>query len=141
VIIRPVDASRGNHATLVEAANRGRTEMDGLFFETEDGLDLMSPDSVKTLTDPTFFKLGYSVAWVGWQGRSGADEFGLQVPVAPVHSAARATFAADDMAPDHKVFDLAANGFYCAHDAKQPKAALRMHARFDDPGTAVPRNT
>lgn len=43
VIIRPVDAARGNHTTLVEVANRGRTEMDGLFCETEDGLDLMAP--------------------------------------------------------------------------------------------------
>jgi hypothetical protein len=141
VIIRPVDATRGNHATLMEVANRGRTEMDGLFFETEDGLDLMSPDRVKTLTDPTFFKLGYSLAWVGWQARLGPDEFGLRVPVAHVHSAARATFAADDMTPGHKVFDLADNGFYCAHDAKQPKAVLRTHVRFDDPGSLVPRDT
>lgn len=141
VIIRPVDASRGNHTTLVEAANRGRTEMDGLFFETEDGLDLMSPEKVKALSDPTFFKLGYSLAWVGWQARLDRNEFGLQVPVARVHSAARASFAADDMAPDHKVFDLAANGFYCAHDAEQPKAVLRLQARFDDPGTVVARDT
>ncbi len=140
VIIRPVDAARGNHTTLVEVANRGRTEMDGLFFETEDGLDLMSPDSIKTLTDPTFFKLGYSLAWVGWQARLGPHEFGLDVPIAHVHSAVRATFAADDMAPGHRVFDLAANDFYCAHDAKQPKAVLRMHTRFDDAGAVVPRD-
>lgn len=140
VIIRPVDASRGNHTTLVEAANRGRTEMDGLFFETEDGLDLMSPDKVEKLTDPTFFKLGYSLAWVGWEGRLDTDQFGLQIPVASVHSAARATFAADEMAPDHKSFNLPANGFYCAQDAKQSKAVLRLHTRFDDPGTIVPRD-
>jgi hypothetical protein len=77
IIIRPVDATRGNLATLMEAANRGRTEMDGSSFETEDGLDLMSPDGVKTLTDPTFFRLGYSLTWVGWQGRLGPVEFGL----------------------------------------------------------------
>ncbi|WP_158883763.1 alpha/beta hydrolase domain-containing protein [Rhodanobacter sp. L36] len=139
VIIRPVDAARGNHATLLEAANRGRTEMDGVFFETEDGLDLMSPDKVEKLTDPTFFKLGYSLAWVGWQARLGSDEFGLRVPVAPVHSSARATFAAEDMTTDHKAFDLPGNGFYCAHDAQQPKAVLRSHVRFDDPGIVVPR--
>jgi len=89
----------------MKAASRGRTEMDGSFFETEDGLDLMSPDSVKTLTDPTFFRLGYSLAWVGWQARLGPDEFGLHVPVAHVHSTARATFAAEDMAPNRRVFD------------------------------------
>lgn len=140
VIIRPVDAARGNHATLIEVANRGRTEMDGSFFETEDGLDLMSPDGVKALSDPTFFKLGYSLAWVGWQARLGPDAFGLHVPVAPVHSAVRATFAAEDMAPDHRVFDLAANDFYCAQDARQPQAVLRTHASFDDPGIVVPRD-
>ena len=141
VIIRPVDAARGNHTTLIEVANRGRTEMDGVFFETEDGLDLMSPGKVRKLTDPTFFKLGYSLAWVGWQARMEPDKFGLRVPVAHVHSAARATFAADDMTPDRKTFDMAYNGFYCAHDAKQPKAVLRRRNTFDDPGVVVPRKS
>ncbi|HVI58547.1 MAG TPA: alpha/beta hydrolase domain-containing protein [Luteimonas sp.] len=141
VIIRPVDAARGNHTTLVEVANRGRTEMDGLFFETEDGLDLMAPGKVGKLTDPTFFKLGYSLAWVGWQGRMEPGRFGLLVPVAHVHSAARATFAADEMAPDRRTFDLPYNGFYCAHDAKQPEAVLRLLTTFDDPGTVVPRQS
>lgn len=65
VIVRPVDPARGNHVMLVEVANRGRTEMDGLFFESENGLDLMSPADAGKLTDPTFFRLGYSVAWGG----------------------------------------------------------------------------
>ncbi len=141
VIIRPVDAARGNHTTLVEVANRGRTDMDGSFFETEDGLDLMSPEKVQALTDPTFFKLGYSLAWVGWQARLEPDQFGLQVPVARVHSAARATFSGDDMTPDRKTFDLPYNGFYCAHDAKQRKAVLRLLADFHDPGIVVPRKS
>lgn len=141
VMIRPVDAARGNHTTLIEVANRGRTDMDGVFFETEDGLDLMSPDKVQKLTDPTFFKLGYTLAWVGWQARLEPDQFGLQVPVAHVHSAARATFAAEDMTPDRKTFDLAYNGFYCAHDAKQPQATLRLLADFHDPGIVVPRKS
>jgi len=141
VMIRPVDAARGNHTTLIEVANRGRTDMDGVFFETEDGLDLMSPDKVKKLTDPTFFKLGYTLAWVGWQARLEPNQFGLQVPVAHVHSAARASFAAEDMTPDHKTFDLADNGFYCAHDAKQPTAVLRLLAAFNDTGTVVPRDS
>lgn len=141
VIVRPVDPARGNHVMLVEVANRGRTEMDGLFFESENGLDLMSPADAGKLTDPTFFRLGYSVAWVGWQGRLGADQFGLQVPVASVHSAARATFAADEMTTDRKAFDLPGNGFYCAQDAQQGSAVLRLHTRFDDPGAVVPRDT
>jgi hypothetical protein len=58
-----------------------------------------------------------------------------------VHSTARATFAAEDMAPNRRVFDLASNGFYCAHDAKRPEAVLRTHARFDDPGPVVPRDS
>ncbi|MDN5780404.1 MAG: hypothetical protein L0H23_00025 [Luteimonas sp.] len=141
VIIRPVDAARGNHTTLIEVANRGRTEMDGLFFETEDGLDLMAPDKVQNLTDPTFFKLGYSLAWVGWQARMEPDQFGLQVPVASVHSAVRATFSGDEMSPGRKTFDLPYNGFYCAHDAEQPSAALRLLTAFDDPGIVVPRKS
>lgn len=141
VLIRPVDPTHGNHTTLVEVANRGRTEMDGLFFETANGLDLMAPDTVRKLTDPTFFKLGYSLAWVGWQARMEPDRFGLQVPVAHVHSAARASFAAQDMSPDRTTFDLAYNGFYCAQDARQPKAELRRLNTFDDPGVAVPRGS
>jgi hypothetical protein len=141
LIIRPVDAARGNHTTLIEVANRGSTEMDGLFFETEEGLDLMSPDKVLKLSDATFFQLGYTLAWVGWQARMKPDEFGLQVPVADVHGPVRATFAADEMTADRKAFDLAESGFYCAHDDKQGKAVLRMQKRFDDPGTVVPRDT
>lgn len=141
LIIRPVDPSRGNHTTLVEAANRGRTQMDGVFFETEDGLDLTSSDPVQKLTDTTLFQLGYSVAWVGWQARMKPDEFGLQVPVANVRGMVRATFDTDGMAPDHKAFDLADNGFYCAQDARQRKAVLRTQKSFDDPGVVVPRQT
>jgi hypothetical protein len=141
LIIRPVDAARGNHTTLVEVANRGSTEMDGLFFETEEGLDLMAPDKVQKLSDTTFFQLGYTVAWVGWQARMKPDEFGLQVPVADVHGPVRATFADGDMTQDRKAFDLADNGFYCAHDDRQGEAVLRTQKRFDDPGTVVPRDT
>ena len=142
LIIRPVDPARGNHMTLVEVANRGRTQMDGVFFESEgDRLDLMAPDKTKALTDPTFFTLGYSLAWVGWQGRLPADEFGLQVPVARAHGRVRATFPAEDMAPDRKTYALADGGFYCARDARQARAELRLQTRFDDPGTVVPRAT
>ncbi len=141
VLIRPVDASRGNHTTLVEAANRGETQMEGIFFETENGLDLTSPESVQKLNDTTLFQLGYSVAWVGWQARMKPAEFGLKVPVAEVHGPVRATFDTGDMTADHKAFDLTDNGFYCAHDAKQPKAVLRTQKSFDDPGTVVPRDT
>lgn len=141
LIIRPVDPSRGNHTTLVEAANRGRTQMDGVFFETEDGLDLMSSDPVQKLNDTTLFQLGYSVAWVGWQARMKPEEFGLQVPVANVHGTVRATFDTDGMTPDQKAFDLVDNGFYCARDARQRKAVLRTQKSFDDPGVVVPRQT
>lgn len=140
LIIRPVDPARGNHVTLVEVANRGSTQMDGLFFKSEgDRLALMAPGKVKALSDPTFFTLGYSLAWVGWQGRMHADEFGLQVPVAHVHGPARATFAAEDMGPGRTTYDLADGGFYCARDARQANAELRRQTRFDDPGNVVPR--
>jgi hypothetical protein len=141
LLIRPVNAARGNHTTLVEVANKGGTEMDGIFFETEDGLDLMSPESVQKLADTTLFKLGYSVAWVGWQARMKPTEFGLKVPVADVHGPVRADFVTQDMTADHKAFDLAENGFYCARDAKQSNAVLRTLKSFDDPGMIVPRNT
>ncbi len=141
VLIRPVDATRGNHSTLVEVANRGSTQMDGLFFKTNNGLDLMAPNKIEKLSDPTFFRLGYSLAWVGWQGRMKAGEFGLRVPVATVHGPVRATFAASDMAEDRKSYLLADGGFYCARDAVQRKAVMRLQTSFDKPGTVVPRRT
>jgi hypothetical protein len=141
VLIRPVDAARGNHTTLVEAANRGETQMDGILFETENGLDLMSPESVQKLNDTTLFQLGYSMAWVGWQARMKPAEFGLKVPVADVHGPVRATFDTGDLTADRKAFDLSDNGFYCARDARQRKAVLRTQKSFDDPGAVVPRNT
>jgi len=141
MIIRPVDATRGNHTTLVEVANRGRTQMHGMFFETKDRFDLMSSAPVPRLVDSTVFDLGYSVAWVGWQARLKPDEFGLQVPVADVHGRVRTTFDTDDMTPDRQAFDLAENGFYCARDARQPRAVLRTQVSFDDPGVVIPRRS
>jgi len=78
---------------------------------------------------------------VGWQARMKSAEFGLKVPLADVHGPVRATFATDDMTADHKAFDLAENGFYCARDAKQRKAVLRTQKSFDDSGTILRRNT
>jgi hypothetical protein len=49
------------------------------------------------------------------------DKSGLRVPVAHVHSAARATFAADDMTSDRKAFDLAYNGFYSRTTPNNPR--------------------
>lgn len=139
VMIRPIDPALSNHTLLVEAANRGRTQMEGIFFESEDGLDLMSPENVKALSDTTVFQLGYSLAWVGWEGRAEQGEFGLKVPVADVHGSVRATFEGTEMAGG-TAFDLPSSGFYCARDANQRRAVLRQQTRFDDRGTVVPRN-
>lgn len=140
VIVRPVDATRGNHTTLVEVANRGMTQMNGIFFNTKDPFNLMSSAPV-TLTDSKIFQLGYSVAWVGWQARLKPNEFGLQVPVAKVHGRVRTTFSTNDMTPNRQAFDLAGNGYYCARDARQPKAVLKTQTSFDDPGVVIPRST
>ncbi|MBW8366969.1 MAG: hypothetical protein K0M70_03820, partial [Arenimonas sp.] len=140
LVIRPVDAARGNHTTLVEVANRGNTQMNGLFFRTGSGFDLMAATPAATLTESTFFELGYTVAWVGWQAKLKREQFGLQVPVANVHGPVRATFGTRDMTPDRRAYDLAQNGYYCARDAAQPKAVLRTQTSFDDPGQVVARS-
>ena len=140
VIVRPVDAARGNHATLVEVVNRGKTQMNKVLFETDGPFDLAAP-AVKGLKDTTFFQLGYTLAWVGWQGRMPAGTFGLEVPLAKFHGPVRATFPASKMSPDKTRFDLMEGGFYCARDALQPKAQLRLQTRFDAPGRLLPRGS
>jgi hypothetical protein len=81
--------------------------------------------------------LGYTFAWAGWQGDLKPDEFGLHVPTAPVAGLVRtATFLGLHDTPSDA--GSVTQG-WCALDAEDPAAVLKIHRTFEDPGTVVPR--
>jgi hypothetical protein len=79
VILKPVDASHGNHAILYEVPNRGRFAMQRLF---NIGASALSPAA--DAGDGYLEKLGFTLVWGGWQADLPANPgtLHLTVPIA-----------------------------------------------------------
>jgi hypothetical protein len=141
LMLRPADPAKSNGATVIEVANRGTTQMDYTFFES-DGFDLV------TKTDPEFkttqiFDNGYTLAWVGWQGDLGIDQFGLVVPLGTGQGPVRLSLFPGEFKPeDLKTGDLSlkGNGNFCAADTIQSGATLRPLKTLSTRGPALPRS-
>lgn len=137
MVLRPLDPARSNGATIFEVPNRGLTQMQGLLIEA-DSFALVANET-REVSRPALFDKGYTLAWAGWQGNLKGDEFGLEVPTAPVNGLVRAT----------TYLGYASNGLdggpmlevpACAADPADPAAVLRVHQSFDDPGSVIPRS-
>lgn len=64
VVLKPVQASLGNGALLLEIANRGGKGMLGIIDGAKRSEDFGSPGAVG---DGWLLRQGYTLAWVGWQ--------------------------------------------------------------------------
>jgi Alpha/beta hydrolase domain len=136
MVLRPLDPRRSNGGTIFEVANRGSTQMQGVLIEA-DTLALLANET-REVSRPALFDMGYTVAWAGWQGNLKADEFGLDVPTAPVSGPVRGTtfLGYTSNGPDGgPLREVPA----CATNPADPAAVLRVNQSFDDPGTVVPR--
>lgn len=135
LIIRPADLAKRNGVTLLEIPNRGGVQSNRSFYDWENF----------SLTDPSHAKIqragiigrGYTLAWVGWQGRMKPEAFGLTVPVGTGMGRVRFDFTvrpdpAQSVSPSEKLT-------YCARNARQDGAVLRVITRFDDPGHVLPK--
>jgi len=137
LLLRPIDPARANGTTVIEIANRGGTQENGIFF-VADQFDLPNPGTTK-VDDSTPFDLGYTLAWVGWQARIPGGTFGLAVPVGSGHGPVRFAFVAEGDQVGTNTTTLETNeGGYCARDTDQRGATLRIKHRFDQPGQTVP---
>jgi hypothetical protein len=137
MVLRPLDPTRSNGATIFEVANRGSTQMQGVLIEA-DTFALLANET-REVSRPALFDMGYTFAWAGWQGNLKADEFGLEVPTAPVSGLVRSTtflgYTSNGL-DGGRLLEVPA----CATNPVDPAAVLRVHQSFDDPGTVVPRS-
>ncbi|QIL02811.1 hypothetical protein G7078_08465 [Sphingomonas sinipercae] len=136
LLLRPIDSARSNGATLIEIPNRGMDQTNGALFESKD-FELVTPNA-KDLGRAGIFERGTTFAWVGWQGRLKANEFGLAVPIGRGTGMARADYNWFRKAMPAEGVSLRDVGFYCAADTRQTGSRLVRKTSFDDPGTALP---
>ena len=82
VILRPVDAARGNGGLLLEIPNRGRELMLQLFADAEVAKGPIAA-TAPAAGNGFPFRQGLTLAWVGWQGDipSEPGQLALRVPV------------------------------------------------------------
>ncbi|ESQ93542.1 hypothetical protein ABAC460_00300 [Asticcacaulis sp. AC460] len=128
LMLRPADPAKANGATVVEIANRGGTQMNYGFF-TADSFKLPDPGDPQ-FRQTTIFDLGYTVAWVGWQGDLNPDQFGLSVPTGTGEGPVRLVFDSKEAKagislndPDH----------YCAK-GENARAVVRPLLTLKDRG-------
>ena len=81
VVLKPVDAAKGNGVALVEVSNRGG-KFSPRYFNR--GRSVMHPDSREDFGDGLLMKNGFTVIWIGWQFDvpDGDGRLKLHVPVA-----------------------------------------------------------
>jgi hypothetical protein len=80
-ILRPVDASRGNHRLLYEVLNRGNKLILRDFNDAPAGNTLLAKDAAG---NGFLFDRGYTMVWTGWQsGKNIADGNGRMMAKIP----------------------------------------------------------
>ncbi|MDV6329987.1 alpha/beta hydrolase domain-containing protein [Asticcacaulis sp. 201] len=137
LLLRPADPSKSNGATVIEVANRGVTQMNYTFFES-DGFDLLKKTDLAFRTTQ-IFDHGYTLAWVGWQADLPADQFGLSVPTGTGQGAVRLVLLPEDLKDGE--LSLNGNNNYCAADVVQKGATLRPLKSLNTHGRALPRSS
>ena len=142
LLLRPMNPARANGTTILEVANRGLTQMQGLLTET-DSFSLVA-NATRDVSRSALFDRGYAFAWAGWQGDLNPDQFGLTVPTVPAAGPVRAATFLGVRNPGIASNPLDGGPLEehatCAADVSDPGAVLRVHRSFDDPGVVVPRS-
>ncbi|HVJ53552.1 MAG TPA: alpha/beta hydrolase domain-containing protein [Aliidongia sp.] len=86
LMLRPVDAARGNGTLLYDVVNRGNPVMLGQLDEAPSNLD---PSSAADAGNGFLFKRGFTLLWSAWQWdvavKPGEKRFALKPPVATDH--------------------------------------------------------
>lgn len=137
LILRPKDRIKQASATLLEVANRGRDQSNGIIFNVEE-FGLTHPDKTKEVAHAPLFDRGYTMAWAGWQADLKPDQFGLTVPRAAVNSTARSTAFLNVQGATSDSGSARVGGS-CAADPQDQSAVLRIQRRYDDSGVMIPR--
>jgi hypothetical protein len=144
-LLRPVDASRGNHKILYEVNNRGRKFL--LHWMLDAPAQAVAannePQDAKDAGNGLFFRRGYVMAWSGWDPDAPTSNNGMtiKVPVAmdrgqPIVRRIREELVSGTRAPPANSFRLS----YDAATLDQSQASLTVRrgeadAKADIPGS------
>ncbi len=137
-LLRPVDPSRGNRHLLFEVLNRGNKIMIHMLNQLpapETG-SINDPVLAEHAGDGLVFRLGYTLAWAGWDPDAPAKGGGMtaRIPaLAGVEQEIRDEFVSAARGPALERFRLS----YAAAD--QDSARLTMRYREPDEPREIPR--
>lgn len=138
VILRPADPAKGNGRLLYEVTNRGRKL---IFLNLCGGKATNDPRSAADLGDPLPLRLGFTMAWSGWDAdapRAGGG-MAMTAPVAtdkgaPIIRTIRDEFVAATRSESSDVFRLS----YEAASLETARARLTVRRRQAEPRREVP---
>ena len=124
VVLRPVEALRGNGTLFVEVPNRGR-ELAGQLFNDINGANRLA--SGQDAGNGYLLRQGYTLVWVGWQTDLLPNEgLRLQAPVVPGITG----LSREEYLFDHMRSPVTVRLTYPA--AKRDDAVLTVRAQADD---------
>jgi len=144
LIIRPVDASKGNHRLLFEINNRGNVLSFGLLNDAARNSN--DPSTAADAGNGFMMRRGYTLVWGAWDAVSGArpdvggGPFLLDAPVAlnpdgsTIVGPSLEEFAVDDDSTSVEPLT------YLAASLDTGNAVLTFRARVDDEPIPVPAN-
>lgn len=142
-LLKPTDMNRGNRRVLIELPNRGRKLVPRHFNRSATEV----PPAAKVLPGDGFlYRLGYTVAWIGWQWdviRSDAL-MGLEAPEAFIDGQRIRGQTVVEIHPNvRERTRLLANRVhqpYSTADLEDPEAKLYVREWEDGPDAMIPRD-
>ena len=139
-LLRPADAARGNGKLLFEVLNRGNKLMLHMLMQVPPlpAGNTNDPKLVYDAGDGLLFRLGYTLAWAGWDAGAPRNNDGMtaRLPVLKgVTRLIREEFVPGARGPAPERLRLA----YAAAGTEQPDATLTIRASETDPPREIPR--
>jgi hypothetical protein len=137
VILRPLDPAKARSTVFLEILNRGHSNASRVFFSPEHNSGFKVEDlGSDRLREAFLFEQGFTVAWIGWQFDLPKGAIRLTAPSAG-SGVFREAFVAEAESAKSGLHSVADS--YCAADADQPAATLRVKRKFDEAGQELPR--
>jgi hypothetical protein len=139
-ILKPVAADRGNGRLLYEVGNRGGKSALQHFQGATGSRD---PKTEAEFGDGSLMKLGYTIAWMGWQWDVPEGQMRMNMPVAtqdgkPITGLVRGNFIPNDNAPTQPLADRNHRA-YPVVDPGSPENFMTVRDRPTDPPRPVAR--
>jgi hypothetical protein len=138
-MLRPADASKGNHKLLFEVTNRGRKFLMNWIMDApaQAAGAVNDPKTAKDAGNALFFRQGWTMAWTGWDPDAPKTSNGMamKAPVVPnLTRVIRDELVNGTRAPQAGTFRLS----YEAATTEPDKSRLTMRRKEKDPRVEIP---